>query len=127
MSEQYKQGMLRDGALEGKTFIVTGGGTGLGKSMATYAAQLGANIVITSRKQPVIDETAAELEKAGSGGVLAVASDVREYDQIVGVIKAATEKFGQVNGLINNAAGNFISPTERLSHRAVNTVLDIVL
>jgi short-subunit dehydrogenase involved in D-alanine esterification of teichoic acids len=63
----YNEPMLRDGALDGKTFIVTGGGTGLGKSMSKYFLELGANVVITSRKLAVLEETAHELEQATSG------------------------------------------------------------
>ena len=124
---QYKEGMLRDGALEGKTIIITGGGTGLGKSMATYFLKLGANIVICSRRLEVIESTAKELEELTGGKILAVACDVRKTDQIENVIAKAIEKFGSVNGLVNNSAGNFISPTERLSYKAVDTVVDIVL
>ena len=124
---QYKEGMLRDGALDGKTIIITGGGTGLGKSMATYFLKLGANIVICSRRLEVIESTAKELEELTGGQILAVACDVRKTDQIENVIAKAIEKFGSVNGLVNNSAGNFISPTERLSYKAVDTVVDIVL
>lgn len=120
-------GMLRDGALQGKTFIVTGGGTGLGKSMATYFLKLGANVVICSRKKEVIDATAAELATETKGNIIAIECDVRKNEQVENVIAAAVEKFGQVDGLVNNSAGNFISPTERLSHKAVDTVVDIVL
>ena len=120
-------GMLRDGALQGKTFIVTGGGTGLGKSMATYFLTLGANVVICSRKKDVIDSTAAELATETGGNIIAIECDVRKNEQVENVIAVAVEKFGQVDGLVNNSAGNFISPTERLSHKAVDTVVDIVL
>src|SRR5690606_39223386 len=66
------QGMLKDDALKGKTIIVTGGGTGLGKAMGKYFLQLGANLVITSRKLDVLEDTADELENATGGKVLAV-------------------------------------------------------
>lgn len=120
-------GMLREGALDGQTIIVTGGGTGLGKSMGKYFLELGANLVITSRKLEVLEATAKELEEETGGKVLAVQCDVREYEQVENVIKQTEERFGQIHGLLNNAAGNFISPTERLSHRAFNIVIDIVL
>lgn len=120
-------GMLREGALDGQTIIVTGGGTGLGKSMGKYFLELGANLVITSRKIEVLEATARELEEETGGKVLAVQCDVREYDQVENVIKQTEERFGQIHGLLNNAAGNFISPTERLSHRAFNIIIDIVL
>lgn len=121
------EGMLKPGALEGKTIIITGGGTGLGKSMGTYFLELGANLVITSRKKEVIDKTAKELSEKTGGKVLAIPCDVRKYDEVENVIKATEDKFGQIHGVLNNAAGNFISPTERLSHRAFDIVVDIVL
>lgn len=120
-------GMLKENALKGKTIIVTGGGTGLGRSMGKYLLELGANLVITSRKQEVIEKSAKELETETGGMVLAVPCDVRKYEEIENVIRNAEQKFGSVDGVINNAAGNFISPTERLSHRAFDIVVDIVL
>lgn len=123
----HTEGMLREGSLKGKNIIVTGGGTGLGRSMTKYLLELGAQVVITSRKLDVLKETAKELEAETGGKVLPLSCDVREYEQIEQVIKDAESNFGPVHGLLNNAAGNFISPTERLSHRAFNIVLDIVL
>lgn len=121
------EGMLKPGALKDKTIIITGGGTGLGKSMGTYFLELGANLVITSRKLDVLQKTADELMQQTGGKVLALACDVRKYDEVENVIKEAELKFGAIHGVLNNAAGNFISPTERLSHRAFDIVVDIVL
>jgi len=121
------QGMLREDALKGKTIIVTGGGTGLGKSMTRYFLQLGANVVICSRRQAVLDATAEELAAETGGKILAVACDVRKPEEIENVLKATIERFGQIDGLLNNSAGNFISPTERLSYKAFDVVVDIVL
>lgn len=123
----YNQPMLREGALKGKTIIVTGGGTGLGKSMTKYFLALGANVVITSRKLDVLEKTAAELSAQTNGNCFALACDVRNYDEVENVLKKTIEKFGGFEILVNNAAGNFISPTERLSHRAFDSVVDIVL
>ncbi len=123
----YNQPMLRDNALKGKTIVVTGGGTGLGRAMGTYFLKLGANLVITSRKLAVIQKAADEMMAETGGQVLAVACDVREYTQVENVLTQALAKFGKVDGLLNNAAGNFISPTERLSANAFSTVIDIVL
>lgn len=120
-------GMLKSGSLQGKTIIITGGGTGLGKSMGKYMLELGANLVITSRKKEVLENTAAELESQTGGKVLPVVCDVRKYEEIVHVIKETEKEFGQIHGVLNNAAGNFISPTERLSHRAFDIIVDIVL
>jgi len=120
-------GMLRDDALKGKTIIITGGGTGLGKAMGTYFLQLGANLVITSRKLDVLQQTAAEMESATGGKVLPIACDVRKYDEVEKMLQQAIATFGRVDVLLNNAAGNFISPTERLSANAFSTIIDIVL
>jgi NAD(P)-dependent dehydrogenase (short-subunit alcohol dehydrogenase family) len=121
------EGMLRPDSFKGKTIIITGGGTGLGRSMGKYILQLGGNLVITSRKKDVLQKTADELMKETGGQVLAVGCDVRKYEEIENVIKETESKFGQVHGVLNNAAGNFISPTERLSHRAFDIIVDIVL
>ncbi|GAA4445845.1 SDR family oxidoreductase [Nibrella saemangeumensis] len=126
------QGMLREGALQGKTIIVTGGGTGLGKSMSRYFLQLGANVTICSRRQNVLDEAAKELmdetgRSDGSGQVLALACDVRNPQEIENVIAETVNRFGRIDGLLNNSAGNFISPTERLSYKAFDVIVDIVL
>jgi NAD(P)-dependent dehydrogenase (short-subunit alcohol dehydrogenase family) len=130
----YNEPMLRDDALSGKTIIVTGGGTGLGRAMSTYFLKLGANVVITSRKIDVLEKTAAEMqEEASAGGkeikakVLPVQCDVRKPEEVDEVLKKTIENFGRVDGLLNNAAGNFISPTERLSSNAFSTIIDIVL
>ncbi|TDQ72294.1 SDR family oxidoreductase [Sphingobacterium yanglingense] len=121
------KGALRDGALRGKTIVVTGGGTGLGKAMSSYFSELGANLVIASRKIDVLEETAREIETKTGNQVLAVACDIREISQVEQLLERSVSKFGQVDVLVNNAAGNFISPTERLSANAFSTVIDIVL
>ena len=123
----YNKSMLPEGTFSGKTVIVTGGGTGLGKSMSKYLLELGANVVISSRKLDVLQETAKELECETGGKVLAVACDVRQYEEVENMLQSAIERFGRVDYLVNNAAGNFISPTERLSNRAFDTIIDIVL
>lgn len=119
--------MLRPGALQGRTIVVTGGGTGLGRSMSEAFLRLGANVVITSRKLEVLQKTASELEASTGGKVLAVACDIRKYLEVEQLVAAAMARFGTVDSLVNNAAGNFISPTERLSSKAFETIIDIVL
>jgi NAD(P)-dependent dehydrogenase (short-subunit alcohol dehydrogenase family) len=119
--------MLRPGALQGRTIVVTGGGTGLGRSMSEAFLRLGANVVITSRKLEVLQKTASELEAATGGNVLAVACDIRKYLEVEQLVAAAVARYGTVDSLVNNAAGNFISPTERLSSKAFETIIDIVL
>ncbi len=120
-------GMLREGSLKDKCIVVTGGGTGLGRSMSQYFLELGAHVVITSRKKEVIERTAAELQQQSGGRVLAIPADVRKYEEVENVIRSAQQEFGSIHAVVNNAAGNFISPTERLSHRAFDIVVDIVL
>ena len=121
------KGMLKENSLKGKTVLVTGGATGLGKSMATYFLELGANIVIASRKQEALDKAKGELVNLHGGNVVGISCDVRNYDEVENTLGKIKEQFGRLDILVNNAAGNFISPTEKLSHRAFNIILDIVL
>ena len=112
--------------LKKKIIIITGGGTGLGKSMAQRFGELGANLVITSRKLEVLEETAEELRTSGAN-VLPLQCDVRKPDEVEEMISRAVGEFGAVDVLVNNAAGNFISPTERLSPGGFKVIVDIVL
>jgi NAD(P)-dependent dehydrogenase (short-subunit alcohol dehydrogenase family) len=123
----YQDKMLRDDALKGNTYVVTGGGSGLGKSMTKYFLELGANVVITSRNLDKLKNTAKELEKETGGKVLPLQCDVRDYEAVCKMRDDSIDRFGTVDGLLNNAAGNFISPTERLSSNAFDTIIDIVL
>ena len=119
--------MLRDDALKGKVIVVTGGGSGLGKAMTHYFMELGAKVAITSRDIEKLQNTAKELETETGGTCLAVQCDVRHYDQVEAMLQDVLKTYGKVDVLLNNAAGNFISPTERLSANAFDTVIDIVL
>src|SRR5690554_1145490 len=123
----HTQKMLRDDALNNKVIIVTGGGSGLGKAMTTYFLELGAKVAITSRNFEKLQNTAKELEKKTGGICLPLACDVRHYDQVESMLQNVLDAFGKVDVLLNNAAGNFISPTERLSANAFDTIIDIVL
>ena len=123
----YTAKMLRDDALKGKTIVVTGGGSGLGKAMTTYFLELGANVVITSRNIEKLNTVKEKLEAETGGKVLPVQCDVRNYDEVEAMVEASIKEFGSVDVLLNNAAGNFISPTERLSANAFDTIIDIVL
>ncbi len=118
--------MFEADLLKDKNIIITGGGTGLGKSMGMRFGELGAKIVITSRKQDVLDETAREMESVGIS-VLPIAGDVRNPEEVDRVVQKAKESFGPIDGLVNNAAGNFISPTENLTPGGFKAVTDIVL
>ncbi len=119
--------MLRDDALKGKVIVVTGGGSGLGKAMTKYFLELGAKVAITSRDIEKLQNTANELATETGGECLPVQCDVRHYEEVESMLAAVLKAFGKVDVLLNNAAGNFISPTERLSANAFDTVIDIVL
>ncbi|MGO1584855.1 SDR family oxidoreductase [Mesonia sp.] len=123
----YTQKMLRDDALRGKNIVVTGGGSGLGKAMTKYFLELGAQVAITSRNIEKLQNTVKELEGETGGKCFAIQCDVRHYDQVEHMQDEAVSKMGSVDVLLNNAAGNFISPTERLSANAFDTIIDIVL
>ncbi|MHB9013290.1 MAG: SDR family oxidoreductase [Ignavibacteriaceae bacterium] len=128
MSENiYTQPMLKEGSLDGKVILITGGGTGLGKAMGKYFAELGANLIISSRKLEVLENTAKEIVTKTGRIVLPVQCDVSNYEQVENLLKVSVDKFGKVDSLVNNAAGNFISPTERLSNRAFDIIVNIVL
>lgn len=124
---KYTEGMLSDDALKDKIIIVTGGGSGLGKAMTRYFLQLGAKVAITSRNLDKLKQTATELEQETGGTVLPVACDVRNWEEVEAMKNTVVQNFGVIDILVNNAAGNFISPTERLTHSAFDSILDIVL
>ena len=102
--------MLRDGALADKVIVVTGGGSGLGKAMTRYFMELGAKVAISSRNLEKLEQTAQELQNETGGQCLAIACDVRHYDQVEAMLASALKTFGRVDVLVNTAAGNFISP-----------------
>jgi NAD(P)-dependent dehydrogenase (short-subunit alcohol dehydrogenase family) len=119
--------MLRDDALNGKVIVITGGGSGLGKAMTKYFMELGAKVAITSRDLEKLKTTSDELESETGGTCLPVQCDVRNYDEVEAMLQEVLKAYGKVDVLLNNAAGNFISPTERLSANAFDTIIDIVL
>ncbi|NBW27944.1 MAG: SDR family oxidoreductase [Flavobacteriaceae bacterium] len=119
--------MLRDDALNGKVIVITGGGSGLGKAMTKYFMELGAKVAITSRDIEKLKTTSAELEAETGGTCLPVQCDVRHYEEVEAMLQEVLKAYGKVDVLLNNAAGNFISPTERLSANAFDTIIDIVL
>ena len=127
LDTKHIQPMLKEDSLADKVILITGGGTGLGKSMAKYFSELGAELIIASRKFDILQKSAKQIEESTGEIVLPVQCDVTKYNEVENLLKSAVEKFGKVDILVNNAAGNFISPTERLSHRAFDIIVDIVL
>jgi len=123
----FNQKMLRDDALKGKVIVVTGGGSGLGKAMTKYFLELGAKVAITSRDLDKLTKTAIELESETAGICLPLQCDVRNYEEVENMLQKVIKTFDKVDILLNNAAGNFISPTERISANAFDTIIDIVL
>jgi NAD(P)-dependent dehydrogenase (short-subunit alcohol dehydrogenase family) len=117
---------LKPGTFDGVAVVVTGGGTGLGKAIASEFARLGASIVITSRKDEHLDAGRAAMEALGAP-VVAVPCDIREPESIATMFDAATESFGLPGVLVNNAAANFPVPAEDMSPNAWRTVVDITL
>lgn len=119
--------MLQPETFRGKSIVITGGGTGLGRAIARCLLLLGARVVICGRRKEVLDKTANELHAETGGEIRAVQCDVRVPEQVENLLSEAIRANGKVDALVNNAAGNFICPTERLSVNAFNVVVDIVL
>lgn len=119
--------MFKDNLLNDKVIIVTGGGSGLGRAMTKRFLELGAKVAIASRRLELLTQEADALSSETGGEVLPIQVDVRDPEQVYAMLERAEQHFGHIDGLVNNAAGNFISPTERLSHRAFDSVLGIVL
>ena len=118
--------MFADGLLKGRRILVTGGGTGLGRSMSTRFLQLGAEVHICGRRKIVCDETATELMKAHGGRVISHGVDIRDALAVDHMIDGIFND-GPLTDLINNAAGNFVSRTEDLSPRGFDAIANIVM
>jgi NAD(P)-dependent dehydrogenase (short-subunit alcohol dehydrogenase family) len=118
--------MFKDGLLKGKRILITGGGTGLGKEIATRYLQLGAELWIAGRRGGVLEETAASLMKAHGGKVKTHAVDIRDAQAVDAMVQRIWDESGPLTGLVNNAAGNFISPTKDLSANGFNAIANIV-
>lgn len=118
--------MFQENLLQDKVVLVTGGGTGLGRTMGERFLSLGAKLAICGRREEVLRNTAKEMSLPTSE-VFPVSCDVRDPEQVSAMVEKVWDHFGHIDVLVNNAAGNFISPTERLSPRAIDAVLDIVL
>ena len=117
--------MFKDNLLENKRILITGGGTGLGKEMATHFAMHGAELYICGRRENVLSETAAEISETYGTKVNYQTLDIRASKDVDDYIEFIFEK-GPLDGLVNNAAGNFISPTKDLSHKGFDAIANIV-
>src|ERR1700760_1728548 len=118
--------MFKPDLLKGKRILVTGGGTGLGEVMAEAYAQLGATVYICGRRLQVLEETAKKLSDQTGSKVKAMALDIRVAEAVDDVVAQIWADGGPLTGLVNNAAGNFISRTKDLSPRGFNAIADIV-
>jgi NAD(P)-dependent dehydrogenase (short-subunit alcohol dehydrogenase family) len=119
--------MLKEGLLKGKRILVTGGGSGLGREMAEKYAELGADLYLCGRRKEVVEAAAREISGRYGVKVRADALDIRNADHVDGYIQSIWDDGGAIDGLMNNAAGNFISRTEDLSHRGFDAVANIVM
>jgi NAD(P)-dependent dehydrogenase (short-subunit alcohol dehydrogenase family) len=118
--------MFQDDLLEGRKILITGGGSGLGRSMALRFAELGADLFLVARREQPLEETVEAIRAKGARAAYRTA-DIRDFAAVERAIAAAREEFGGVDTLVNNAAGNFMARTERLSPNAFNAVVGIVL
>jgi NAD(P)-dependent dehydrogenase (short-subunit alcohol dehydrogenase family) len=118
--------MFKDGLLKGKRILVTGGGTGLGEVMTEAYARLGASVYICGRRASVLDETAKRISDATHSQVKGIACDIRVAEAVDDMIAQVWADGGALTGLVNNAAGNFISRTKDISPRGFNAIADIV-
>ena len=112
--------------LLGKRYLITGGGSGLGKKMARKIRELGGTVSICGRRETVLQETADELNSEFGDGVTWHRLDIRDPEAVDAVVDAVWAE-APIDGLINNAAGNFLARTETISHRAMDAVVNIVL
>lgn len=119
--------MFTPDTLKNKSILVTGGGSGLGLSMAKGFAKCGAKIAICGRNAEKLEKAAAEIRESGAPQVATYSVDVRDYEAVGKMYEALVSELGELNGLVNNAAGNFLSASEDLSPNAFKSVLDIVL
>ncbi len=121
--------MFKDGLLAGKRILVTGGGTGLGREIAQRYVALGAEVWIAGRRGAVLEGTARELEekaKATPGSIHTHAVDIRDAAAVDAMVQRIWDESGPLTGLVNNAAGNFISPTKDLTPNGFNAIANIV-
>ena len=118
--------MFKDGLLQGKRILITGGGTGLGKEIAERYLQLGAELWLAGRRSSVLEETARALSAKHGGTVRTHAVDIRDAQAVDAMVQRIWDESGPLTGLVNNAAGNFISPTKDLTVNGFNAIANIV-
>src|SRR5437868_474122 len=119
--------MFTNNLLAGKRILVTGGGSGLGREIAAKYLALGAQLYICGRRLPVLQETAAALMAEHGGSVKTFALDIRDAAEVERMVDWIWQDGGALDGLVNNAAGNFVSRTQDLSPRGFDAVANIVL
>jgi NAD(P)-dependent dehydrogenase (short-subunit alcohol dehydrogenase family) len=112
--------------LKSRSIFISGGGTGLGRSMALKFAALGARIFVIGRRQEPLKEVVDTIHAAG-GAAAFTTCDVRDFPSVENAFAAAESQYGEIDTLVNNAAGNFMARTEKLSPNAFHAVLSIVL
>ena len=118
--------MFESDLLKGQSILITGGGTGLGRVMTERFAELGARVAILGRRSEPLEETVAAIQQAG-GTAAWTSADVRDPAQVEAAVEKLEGEIGHFTGLVNNAAGNFLAPSEDLSANAFNAVVQIVL
>jgi NAD(P)-dependent dehydrogenase (short-subunit alcohol dehydrogenase family) len=118
--------MFKPGLLKGKRILITGGGTGLGKEIAKRYAELGAELWLAGRRGGVLQETASELTRTFDVKVQTHAIDIRDAQAVDAMVERIWSESGPLTGLVNNAAGNFISPTKDLTPNGFNAIANIV-
>jgi len=119
--------MLPNNTFQNKIAFITGGGTGLGKGMSLALSKLGATVVISSRSEETLTSTAKEIENITHGKVIAIPMDVRHPELVAGAVDKLVKEVGMPDIVINNAAGNFISPSERMTPNGWLSIVNIVL
>ena len=118
--------MFKEGLLKGKRILVTGGGTGLGREIAARYLQLGAELWLAGRRGGVLEDTAQALMKSFGGTVRTHSVDIRDAAAVDAMVQRIWDEGGPLTGLVNNAAGNFISPTKDLTPNGFNAIANIV-
>jgi NAD(P)-dependent dehydrogenase (short-subunit alcohol dehydrogenase family) len=118
--------MFKDHLLKGKRILITGGGTGLGKEIAAKYLELGADLWIAGRRGGVLEDTARALTDKHGGRVRTQAVDIRDAAAVDAMVQRIWDEDGPLTGLVNNAAGNFISPTKDLTPNGFNAIANIV-